>query len=646
MKKLFLIICFFALSSILLVPPAESRRTAKISGTKNKGETALLKNREGLSPAEKEFVDGFIALKLGDFGRAGGYFKKLQGKLPLIEDYIDYFLGVSLLKSGSSAEAISVFENILLKYPKSMWRADSLWQLANAHFELGKYNEALSALGKVEITEKSGPSPSEFNFLKASILGAMGDTGGAARILKNVYLNSDSRYSMSEALRRLKKMDGPHARAVLDEILSPATQIQVALGLIAMYRADEAVEILEDLGKREKGLYPREMLADAYFKARQYEKAQKIYSEMVEKGDSSLENLLQLAKSSARSNHFDKAMEIYEGLIDKYPNNSTLYRYKLGFLYMDSGQFEKAADKFLGLLNSNVKGNLLDNILWNTAWCYYRLEKYPEAVEYFERFSVGGFGRDGAQRAKYWIARSQERMGKKDAARATYSELKETDGYGYYGFLARGKLSGPRSNKKESEKFFMGETEGALKPEKIRLLEELGFEDFVIDELKRMKWQLNETNSVALYNKTVDFFSSQYKVPRPLVYSIIKQESHFLPDVVSKAGAVGLMQIIPPTAERLAAELNYTPFYLKELYRPSINIRFGTKYLGNLLKMFGSDTALAVASYNAGEDAVMRWRKISHAKDVEEFIEEIPYEETNHYVKIVLKNLWTYEELY
>jgi len=148
------------------------------------------------------------------------------------------------------------------------------------------------------------------------------------------------------------------------------------------------------------------------------------------------------------------------------------------------------------------------------------------------------------------------------------------------------------------------------------------------------------------FGEFVELYAKQSGVDPRLAYSIMREESRFQVDVVSKADAIGLMQIIPPTARHLANELAISDFDVRSLYQPEINIKLGVKYLSDLSEMFEGNKIYVIPSYNAGEDAVGRWVKASDASNPEEFIEEIPYDETNGYIKRVLKSYWIYQQLY
>ena len=118
------------------------------------------------------------------------------------------------------------------------------------------------------------------------------------------------------------------------------------------------------------------------------------------------------------------------------------------------------------------------------------------------------------------------------------------------------------------------------------------------------------------YAPIIDTASRAYGVDKNLVHAVISAESAYNPVALSKAGAMGLMQLMPQTARR---------YGVKNIYDPSENIHGGVRYLKDLLVMFNGNVELAVAAYNAGENAVIRaGNKIP------------PYAETVHYVPKVL----------
>jgi peptidoglycan lytic transglycosylase len=128
-----------------------------------------------------------------------------------------------------------------------------------------------------------------------------------------------------------------------------------------------------------------------------------------------------------------------------------------------------------------------------------------------------------------------------------------------------------------------------------------------------------------------------------LVAGLIRQESAFQPRSVSRAKAIGLMQVLPGTGKILARQLRI-PFNKSKLFEPEYNLRLGTKYLANLVAMFGSEEP-ALAAYDAGEDRIAGWQAHRKYDEMAEFVESIPITETREYVQIITRNASIYRRL-
>jgi peptidoglycan lytic transglycosylase len=130
-----------------------------------------------------------------------------------------------------------------------------------------------------------------------------------------------------------------------------------------------------------------------------------------------------------------------------------------------------------------------------------------------------------------------------------------------------------------------------------------------------------------------------------LVAALVREESSYYPRAVSRAGARGLMQLMPGTA-RLVAAGNVTLLPgLEPLDDPSVNLALGTRFLASMLREFG-DVRLALAAYNAGPNRVRQWWKSRRTDDLEAFVEQIPFNETRQYVKRVMLSWEEYRRVY
>jgi soluble lytic murein transglycosylase len=127
------------------------------------------------------------------------------------------------------------------------------------------------------------------------------------------------------------------------------------------------------------------------------------------------------------------------------------------------------------------------------------------------------------------------------------------------------------------------------------------------------------------YEAIVRGHARHYDLDAALLAAVIYQESKFKADARSKSGAVGLMQLLPATAEGIAVHTGGSTFRVDDLYDPEINVRYGAWYLHHLMEKYG-DERTALAAYNAGQDNVDRWRRRGI---------DVQYSETRAYVKRV-----------
>ena len=147
------------------------------------------------------------------------------------------------------------------------------------------------------------------------------------------------------------------------------------------------------------------------------------------------------------------------------------------------------------------------------------------------------------------------------------------------------------------------------------------------------------------YKADIMEYAEEYGVRPELVASIINAESRFDATAVSKKGAMGLMQIMPATAEWIAGELEVEDFKSEDLFEPRVNIRFGTYYLSYLMTKFEGEYEV-ICAYNAGESTVRAWLKDSSYSSDGVKLEKVAYSETNSYANKVLKNLSRYSKAF
>ncbi|HTS01235.1 MAG TPA: lytic transglycosylase domain-containing protein, partial [Thermoanaerobaculia bacterium] len=314
----------------------------------------------------------------------------------------------------------------------------------------------------------------------------------------------------------------------------------------------------------------------------------------------------------------------------------------------------------------------------------YAAGRFPDAARAFEE--QAGLYREVTtrRRATYWEAKSKERLGDTAGARALYANLvpgAAPDLYARWAAAALGMTVAPPAPV-EPEDAAEG-SEIALAPSRELLL--CGFPDLAGDAaelegsldpvfaarvaagtgdyrsaavlLKRRFPELGTPEEGAVPAEARRAFypvahadivaseSLRAGVPASLLLGIIRQESVFTADVRSRAGALGLMQVMPSTGRTLYRRENGGKGR-PDLKDPVENVRLGALYLRDLLAAFPGDTAAAVAAYNAGPGRVRGWKKAAKASSPDEFLESIPIPETRAYVKRVLYFQSAYAALY
>ena len=152
-----------------------------------------------------------------------------------------------------------------------------------------------------------------------------------------------------------------------------------------------------------------------------------------------------------------------------------------------------------------------------------------------------------------------------------------------------------------------------------------------------------------LYPKKFEVYVYQYseelKIDPLLTFAIIKTESNFNEKIESKSGAIGLMQLMENTAKEQAEKLKIE--YTKEvLYNPAMNLKLGLNYFNTLLDYYKQNYILAFTAYNAGLGNVEKWIADGTLKKDGSNIENIPFKETNLYVRKVIRNYGIYQKLY
>lgn len=369
----------------------------------------------------------------------------------------------------------------------------------------------------------------------------------------------------------------------------------------------------------------------------------------------------------------------------------------------EAGRFDQAllaSEK--GLSQATRGTEIWYRLVWNQAWNHRKLKNFEKATTLFENLKKSARGTGDEIRFGFWHAKTLKDWGKTEEATKVFEEIGAADPYSYYGILAHREMNRalPMPHAKRAEiatatannwdrhptqlfdknedgdnlmfdwmlsvgeqsvaQKYLDSVQAKISPRRHQNLESTLMQYARVGHfagLFRILQQLpiERRNEILQthpdlifprpYSQAVSLSANRFGVTSDLIYSIMRQESSFNPLARSPADAFGLMQLIVKTAQESATDVRLSLREPEDLFKPEVNIPLGAAYLKKLLGKYQGQFILTVASYNASEDAVRSWVKSRYREDPLEFIEDIPYDETKTYVKLILRNLVVYMRL-
>jgi soluble lytic murein transglycosylase len=410
---------------------------------------------------------------------------------------------------------------------------------------------------------------------------------------------------------------------------------------------------------------------------------------------------LSTLRESGRANDYeDGVREFAKSAADRAYIERALN--ELGTYYILQDEDERAAEVFADYYKQYPTGLFADRAAWRSGWWAYKQGKFDDAIRTFEAAALSMRRADYRPSWLYWAARAHLENGSRETAVAGYRRVIADNRNSYSGRAAvreieqiqaarRPASGGPVSPARLT---WAEAVVPAPPPANALLIEHLlaaGMYEEAVGELKRLQatgqgsslvdatiaYALNRQGklrpAITAMRRAYPQFMAEggEALPREIltvifpidyweliqthatakrldpfqVAALVAQESTFQADIRSSADAWGLMQIIPGTGRRYARSMGISPFSTGRLTDPETNVRIGTTYFSDLLRQFG-DAAPALAAYNAGESRVAKWLAERPGLDRDEFIDDIPFPETQNYVKRILGTAEDYRILY
>ncbi len=512
------------------------------------------------------------------------------------------------------------------------------------------------------------------------------------RLLKTVVTANGGKEKKTERKKKEDRMKIPE-----EELKN---QVRIALKQKKYIMAVKTcIEILNDFSGSQTADWAEKTILEVYMSLRTKEKFNVVRKEIVHlmkkaPGDS----LKGWLWSLFRKSYYSDASKLGQSAVHKLENvrEKTELIYNLARSYIFSGEIQKGTKWLQRIVKEHGGSQEQLAALLRLGLIEYRKGRHNKSIAFLEKllaYSSENYDLQG----RYWLWRALEKSGNKERARAVGKALYERYPLTYYGLRAKleleGSMSLPESDiKVNPQKIWLTTSQRQSWRRLLILLESGWFEEARL-ELKALPILQNPDAKILMarmwaaalgYFKAIrlvnqawdkkrylmrkDFYqlgfptefleiiqkeSKKYELDPHLIISVIKQESAFELEAVSRSGALGLMQMIPPTAREVAQDLSFTKLSLPDdLFDPHVNIQFGTYYLSKVLKQFKGHIPLALAAYNAGPTRLKRWLK---ARDLnpeknstpvnEIWIDELPWGETQFYIKAILRNYFIYKLL-
>jgi soluble lytic murein transglycosylase len=645
------------------------------------------------TPAEKRaaFSRAYESYRRGDLAEALPLFQQLVADYPELADYDIYYAGVINQRLGHDDRAEAAFGRLLRDYPDSVQAPAAALALGQLLIAAGRVDQGRLALRPAldapdssvadaahlamgEADERSGDIASAY----AQYMQLRHDapTSAAAHTAKQHVLELRTAHPelaptgpalLDEARLLLAEKDYAAAKAAAQELSQPPgadidpTQVLRVLA-----------DALQGLGETERALAVLRELAERYPDSTAAPEAWCRRGTILWNRDRDAEALQAFEECCRYPQHADAA----DGL------------YAIGRIHQQAGETTAAIAAYLELAERYPSSKLAGEAQWRIGWIQYQAGSWTTAAATFGQLTDNEQLRD---EAAYWQGRALERAGRSVAARNLYRNIVERSPGGYYAMWAQRRLSRASSASllRDAPTVTPPAPPAAAAPPvpdpfhlvRADELKAAGVRTLARKELAATEREYDYDVAVQRYlvraYQTVDAYAAALRVARRLgsqadlsaseeqqlryplafwepvrraadaqdvdpllVVAVIRQESMFDPTARSPADARGLMQLLPSTAERVAGTDQI------DLNDPEVNIDLGTRYLRTLLTRFGGDPLKAIAAYNGGENAVVKWqRRFADLAD-DEFVESITYRETRDYVKRVVSNYRTYQQRY
>ncbi|MBU0672979.1 MAG: transglycosylase SLT domain-containing protein [Candidatus Margulisbacteria bacterium] len=658
--------------------------------------------------ARPAFKEGYNLLAEGKYYAAINSFKLTLNdySYPLL-DYSYYYIAQAYQKKHHVKEALQVYSIVLGDFKDSVLVPHSLFAMAQLQLEDRQPETAAKTLRDLIARFPTYEEVDQARYLLGSVLEQQGNYADAARVYRNLDLLHPSSDWSEKALIRLDHL--AKSKHLAGYEVPAAAQYNLGVKYFDKKNYAGAKECFYRLTKfyKKSSFYDEAllMLGRIFLRNGKLDTAAKYFSQAINLDrDSKPEAMFYLALTYDYQNSPRASISLLEKIVASYPNSHSAddaLSY-LGRYYTQMNQTEQALLTYEKLATSYPNSELFPDIVWLIGNIYYKQGRYEEAYQNFAR-ALELPADKVSDRLLFWAAKCAEKAGKTDKAIMAYKTTVARHDHSYYAYRAREELAkngislNPNAIPDLSEVISdldgdsVETTSHERKYQELLALdlgdeavEEAAFIEEKVPLIKKEKVSLAKYNAYVMKGKFakpiwfadkkindamlsgslagidprlwrfsyprgywsyVEKYSKMYGLDPHLTYAVIREESRFKSQALSRSRAHGLMQIIPSTGRSISRDLGLS-YSRWNMYDPRINIQMGTYYLAGLIRRFNGNISLALAGYNGGPVRVEKWLKKYQQFDLDEFVEDIPLWETRNYVKKVMKSYYGYKRTY
>jgi len=627
--------------------------------------------------------------------------KKARAHAGELGDYVDYYLASAYAGAGDFTHAAATLEGFEAKYPDSLLERDATVVYASALVSAGQEKLAITLL-----EAHRAPTRADLELALGRAYTAAGQPVKAAQTLRRIYYTMPLASEAADAELLLKPLAGVPG---VPPVTFQEQKTRAGLLAQARRHTDAIVEYraLVKLAPVEESAAMQVALAAAlYHGGRRYETQQTLASLPPMSGEPDAQRqylLLEMERPDVA-----RVEQTLSSLRGSYPSSPWFEEglYSAANLYLLRPDYEHAAALYGEMAQRFPAGKYAPYAHWKAAWLNFRLGRKDEAKRLFEKQVDLYPTSNQVVPSLYWRGRMAEDEHDYARARACYQKIQDRFRHYYYADVARTRLRTlPASGDPVNDPWLdhipalrplAGLAQSELPSDDLRAQKSLLLENGALYELALRELQTANSNGDApwalaqiahlyqeqdRYDRALQtlkravpgYFGLEIEqMPRPvwealfprpwwnavkryavenqldpyLVAALIRQESEFNPAAVSRADAIGLMQLLPVTGKRMAHELKVRKYSVGMLVEPGVNVQLGTRYFRQLVQKFDGNLEAALAAYNAGADRVEEWRSSGNFREPAEFVESIPFTETREYVQAILRNAGIYHRLY